>query len=177
MALVKCRECNESVSTEADACPHCGVPQQRPTPPPLPVQPSSVQPKEVIIYSDKVVVVTNLRVIIGGTTYALRNITSVRMAFTSPRIGIPVLLLLLGAFLLMLTVFPIPFHDKNYDPVAGFILSGFAIGGSILWLCSIRLKYHVDLSSASGEIHALTSKNKAYIERIVLSINEAIVRH
>lgn len=121
--------------------------------------------------------VTNLRVIIGGTTYALRNITSVRMAFASPRVGFPVLLLLFGAFLLMLTVFPIPFHDKNYDPVAGFILSGLAIGGSVLWICSIKPQYHVSLSSASGETHVLTSKDKAYIERVVLSINEAIVKH
>lgn len=25
MALVKCKECGQSVSTEADACPHCGI--------------------------------------------------------------------------------------------------------------------------------------------------------
>ena len=27
MALQPCRECGESVSTEAPACPHCGVPK------------------------------------------------------------------------------------------------------------------------------------------------------
>ena len=177
MALISCKECGESVSTEAVACPHCGAPQQRPSPPPLPVQPPPIQPKETIIYTDNAVVVTNLRVIIGGTTYALRNITSVRMAFASPRMGFSVLLLLFGAFLLMLTVFPIPFHDKNYDPVAGFILSGLAIGGSVLWLCSFKPRYHVSLSSASGETHALTSKDKAYIARIVVSINDAIVKY
>ena len=71
MALISCKECNGSVSTEAAACPHCGAPQQRPVPP--------VQPKEETIYSDNAVAVTNTRVIILGTTYTLRNITSVRM--------------------------------------------------------------------------------------------------
>jgi hypothetical protein len=33
--------------------------------------------------------------------------------------------------------------------------------------------FHVALSSASGEIHALTSQNKAYVERVVSSINKA----
>ena len=40
-----------------------------------------------------------------------------------------------------------------------------------------NFRCHVGLSSASGEIHALSSKNKADIERVVLSINEAIVKH
>ena len=51
------------------------------------------------------------------------------------------------------------------------------IVGAILWMCSAKTIYHVGLSSASGEIHALSSKNKADIERVVLSINEAIVKH
>ena len=77
MALIQCRECGQSVSTEAVACPHCGAPQQRPVPPLLPVQ-----PQEQKIYSDNVVAVTTTRVIIGGATYALRNITSVKMTYT-----------------------------------------------------------------------------------------------
>jgi hypothetical protein len=51
MALIPCKECNETVSTEAAACPHCGAPQQRPVPPPLPVA-----PKEQTIYSDNAVI-------------------------------------------------------------------------------------------------------------------------
>ena len=35
MALIKCRECGNQVSTEASACPHCGAPQ-RAVPPQLP---------------------------------------------------------------------------------------------------------------------------------------------
>lgn len=32
MALVRCRECGREVSTEATACPHCGVPDPAPGP-------------------------------------------------------------------------------------------------------------------------------------------------
>ena len=96
MALISCRECGKPVSTEAAACPHCGAPSQRPVPPLLPDITGSVRQKENIIYSDSAVAVTSTRVVIGGTTYALRNITSVKMAFSSPDIIGPVCLILFG---------------------------------------------------------------------------------
>jgi len=170
MALISCKKCGESISTEAVACPRCGEPQQRPVPPSLPVQ-----PKEETIYSDNAVAVTNTRVIIGGTTYALRNITSVEMAFTPPRIGWPILFLLFGLFILLAAFMSL--NGNTPARVGVYILSGAMIGGAFLWVCSAKTMYHVGLSSASGEIHALTSKNKAYIERVVLSINEAIAKH
>jgi len=123
------------------------------------------------------VAVTSTRVIVGGTTYALRNITSVRMALASPPAGLPILLLLFGAFLLMLTVFPIQFQYKNYDPTPGFVLSGVLVVGGIFWIFNVKPKYYMDISSNAGEIHVLTSKNKERIERIVLSVNEAIAKH
>ena len=49
--------------------------------------------------------------------------------------------------------------------------------GGILLMVTAKTSYHVNLSSAAGEVHALTSKNKSYIERVVLSINEAIVKY
>jgi len=65
MALIQCRECGKSVSTEAYVCPHCGAPRREPAsppvqPPPLIQQKSSVA--EEILYSDKVVTVTPTRV-------------------------------------------------------------------------------------------------------------------
>jgi hypothetical protein len=49
--------------------------------------------------------------------------------------------------------------------------------GGILLLVTAKTSYHVNLSSAAGEFHALTSSNRAYIEKVVLSINEAIVKY
>ena len=175
MAIISCRECGESVSTEAAACPHCGAPPQRVVPPPLPGKAPPVQQKEDIIYSDNAVAVTSTRVVIGGTTYALRNITSVKMAFSSPDFIGPVCLLLFGAFILFLTI--IPWSPQNYQPILGVISGGGVIGLGIMWMCKLKPKYHVDISSAAGEIHALTSQNKAYIERLVSSVNQAIVKY
>jgi hypothetical protein len=175
MALVSCRECGQLVSTEAVACPRCGAPQQRPAPPIIPVQPPLLKPNEETIYSDNAVVVTNLRVIIGGATYALRNVTSVKMLFTRPRLVKAILLLVIGLIILLAAF--IPLNENAPAPVGVYIIGGAMIGGAIVWMCSAKTMYHVGLSSASGEVHALTSKNRAYIERVVLSINEAIVKH
>ncbi|MGH7953124.1 MAG: DUF6232 family protein, partial [Limisphaerales bacterium] len=150
--------------------PHCGAPQQPLVPPPLP----PVQPREEAIYSDNAVVVTNMRVIIGGATYALRNITSVKMLFTPPRLVKPILLLIVGSMILLAALVPIT--DTDPVPPAVYVVAGMMILGAILWMCSVKTNYHLGLSSASGEVHALTSKNRAYIERIVLSVNEAITR-
>lgn len=167
---MKCRECSESVSTEAAACPHCGAPPQQSVPP---LPPSEF--KEETIYSDNAVIVTNMRIIIGGATYALRNVTSVKMLFTPPRLVKPILLLIVG-LLILLAAF-LPLNENAPAPAGVYVIAGAMIGGAILWMCGAKTKYHVGLSSASGEVHALTSKNKAYIERVVLSVNEAIVKH
>jgi hypothetical protein len=169
MALIPCKECNETVSTEAAACPHCGAPQRPPAPPVLPTQ-----TREETIYSDNAVAVTNIRVIIGGATYALRNVTSVKMMFTPPQLGAPILVLLGGVFFLLLAI--IPFNPNNYEPIGGVFGGGIMVA-SIIWMCCIKTRYHADLSTSAGEIHLLTSKNKAYIEKVVASINEAIVKH
>jgi hypothetical protein len=173
MALVKCRECNGAVSTEAATCPHCGAPRQ-----PLPLTPPALPPvistREETIYSDGAVTITNLRIIIGAATYALRNITSVKMLFTPPRLVKPILLLIVGLMVLLAALMPM--SEDAPAPVGVYVLAGAMIGGAILWMCKIKAKYHVGLSSASGELHALTSNNKAYIGRVVTSINEAIVK-
>jgi hypothetical protein len=170
MALISCKECNGSVSTEAAACPHCGAPQQRPVPPPLPVQ-----PKEEKIYFDNAVVVTTTRVIVGGTTYALRNITSVRMTYTPPRVLGALLLLAFGVLLLLVGFVSI--HTNAPAPIGVYLIGGAMVVGAILIMVTAKTSYHVKLSSTAGEVHALTSKNKAYIEKIVVSINDAIVKY
>lgn len=169
MALIACKECKGSVSTEAVACPHCGALQQRPSPPVL-----QSQSTEDTIYSDNTVAVTGTRVVIWGTTYPLRNITSVSTKHTPPQIVGAIVLLVIGVFILLAAFLSL--HGNAPAPIGIYIIAPAMICGAILWMSSAKTKYHVHLSTASGEIHAVTSKNKAYIEQIVLSINEAIAR-
>jgi hypothetical protein len=48
------------------------------------------------IYSDSDVSVTTARIIVSGTTYALRNITSVKMTETAGNSGCAVALIIVG---------------------------------------------------------------------------------
>ena len=173
MAIIKCNECGNSVSTEASSCPHCGAPQQMPVdaPPTMRQKPNT---QEEIIHSDSDVSVTTTRVIIRGTTYALRNITSVRMAFTPPRTGCAIILLIAG-IIYMLTALPEVFQGRAGATV--FVFAGLVTAVAVLWLRSLKKDYHVAISSSSGEANALTSKDKGYIEGVVNSINEAIVKY
>jgi hypothetical protein len=131
---------------------------------------------ECTIYSDENVNVTTARVVIHGTTYALRNITSVKMASTPANTGCAILLrqfgilMLFGAFLAFV----------GAEVGSGFVILLFAGGvltGAMFWLRACKPSYHVAIASASGESHALTSKDKQYISKVVESINDAIIQY
>lgn len=171
MALIPCRECGKSISTEAVACPQCGAPQRQSLPTIL--QRANLQ--EETLHADDNVCVTTTRVIIHGTTYALRNITSVRMTFTPPKTGCAIALLILGILFV-----PGALANISRDAAAGIpslIIAGAIISGAILWKRSLKADYHVAIASSSGETNILTSTDSAYIEYIVNSINDAIVRY
>jgi len=127
------------------------------------------------IYSDIVVSVTTERVIISGTTYALRNITSVKMTDNpAAEEGFPLVLIVVGT----LGVF-VSFGVFAHDVGSGFIwlvISGGVIAMGI-FSRSFKPSYNVTIATSSGEIRALTSKNKDYIAKIVDAINEAVVRY
>ena len=76
---------------------------------------------------------------------------------------------LLGAF--------VGFSEDVATGFVGLLVAGGILAGAIFWLKSCKAGYHVAISSASGEAHALTSKDKAYIEKVVASINDAIIRY
>jgi hypothetical protein len=99
MALISCRECGKTVSPEAVACPHCGAPQQQLVPTAVACQ-SATHPAEgshhLFGQGSSCDQHTGRH---WGTTYALRNITSVKMAFSSAQVGGLILVLLFGAFI------------------------------------------------------------------------------
>ena len=132
------------------------------------------QEKETI-YSDNNVSVTTTRVMITGTTYALRNITSVKMAMTPANKGCAIILLITGACVLLAA-----FGIMGQNAGSGFGALIFAVAilaGAIFWLRSLKPTYHVAISSSSGEARALSSGDQGYIAKIVQSINDAIVKY
>jgi hypothetical protein len=131
---------------------------------------------EEIIYSDSEVSVTTTRVIILGTTYALRNITSVKMAMTPVKQGCAIALLILGIIMLLGAFGGLSSKDVG-GAILGLLIAAGIVAGSVFWLRSLKPDYHVTIASSAGEAHALTSKDKNYISKIVESINDAIIRY
>jgi hypothetical protein len=127
------------------------------------------------IYSDNNVSITTARVIVFGTTYALRNITSVKMTETAGNSGCAVAPIVVGLISFSVAVISIA---NNTGPVLlPLLIAGGLLAGGMAWLRSVKPTFHVTIASSSGEIRALSSLNRPYIETIVGAINEAIIRY
>jgi hypothetical protein len=123
------------------------------------------------IYSDNNVSVSTSRIAVGGTTYALRNISSVKMATTPAKTGCAIALIIVGI------IWAIAIIGSKGGALGAIILGGGCIAVGVFWLRAARADYHVAITSNAGEVRALTSKDRTYIQKIVDSINEAIVRY
>lgn len=112
--------------------------------------------------------VTNTRVIIRNTTYAMANIASVRAAVTKPSRNGPILFIVFGVLALL---------GGGAGESAGIAVLGLVIGVlGVLWWMVQKPTYHVRISSASGEVDALSSPGKEHIESVIQAINEAIIK-
>ena len=178
MALIDCYECGRQISTQAPACPQCGAPrqqQQEPTlPPKVATQPPPVQQQEEMLHSDKYVKVSTARVIIRETTYALRNLTSVRMAETPGSVGGAILFIVFGLLMVLASV--AVFSDSVSAAIACMLIALGLIAVGIWQIRAAKPTYHVAITSSSGEFNAMSSQDGRYIQTVVTRINEAIVR-
>jgi len=125
--------------------------------------------KEVTYYSDdKGVRITNTRVIVSSTTYAMANISSVSTVKKPARRVLGILIAILGLIVLVVTA------------VTGSTV-GIAFGAVFLCfgvLVAVLLKpiYIARIASASGEVDAISAKEEKYIQTIVMAMNEAIIK-
>ena len=114
---------------------------------------------EKILYQDSGVTVTPTRFISGATTYAIRNVTSVREYQKTPSATAAILLILFGIVMLFA------------NPFAGVPL--VALG--VYVYRQIKTSYHVMLTTASGEASAFNSMDQKNVTKIVAALNQAIV--
>jgi len=120
--------------------------------------------EETEFYRKDHVTITNARFIVGSTTYAMNGVTSVKRGQTDPSKAGPVILAIIGIIMVF----------------AAATLMFKAIGvalviAAIAWFKSIKPEYRVFLNSSSGESQALSSTNKAYIDDVITSLNNAII--
>ncbi len=116
---------------------------------------------EQILLDESGVMVTSSRFIVPGETYVMSGVASVKTLKHSPSIKVPLILIAIGVI----------------AGVAGkeAIIGGIFLIAGIAWWILQKPKYTVVLSSASGEVEALTSKDNNFISRVVEALNETIV--
>ena len=96
--------------------------------------------------------VTNARFLAGGQTYAMAGVTSVRLIKVPRQTVLAWILIVVGLFLLLIpTIIGIIMLIKQPPPWA------------------------VGLSTASGEVNAYFTKDRAFAERVVSALNDAII--
>lgn len=114
--------------------------------------------EERVLLSDGAVAITATRAVFGATTYAIRNLTSVRSsAKTTPALAALIAFVIGGVALFSNPFFGIPI---------------LAIGGYVLW--KRKTTYTVVLATSGGETSAFESADPAQVQRIVAALNEAI---
>jgi hypothetical protein len=112
---------------------------------------------ETEIYTDNRIRVTTARIIIGGTTYALRNITSVGNATTAPDTGAPKSLVTFSLLGLMAGIIWIILdHADSIKPA--LILSVVSLAILVMsakWYRDLKPTYHLMITSSAQEADAL----------------------
>ncbi|WP_394840368.1 DUF6232 family protein [Pendulispora rubella] len=163
-----CPDCSAQVSDTAPACPRCGRPNAKAIAPYGSPQTSS---NEQTLFQDRLVTVTNVRLIIGqDTTYAMSNITSVR-ELVQPR---PTIALWIG---LAMVVMGASRCNQAESGEVGMIWAWISLLGILPLYVYVRTrpKYWVRIGTAGAETNAISSVDPQWTRTVVASINTAIV--
>lgn len=161
-----CASCGTEARPAASFCANCGKPANGSSS--ITAQPSPTS--ERVIFNQNGVFVSNSRYIVGGQTYAMAGVTSVKMFVEQPSRTGPVIAMAIGCIFALgglNGVFrgnPLPFLFG-----AGLFLLG-------LWIFRKRVPiYSVVLHSASGEQRVNQSAAREFVEEILGALNQAIV--
>ncbi|MFC2069818.1 DUF6232 family protein [Chloroflexota bacterium] len=123
---------------------------------------------EQTFYSDEEGVrITGTRAIFRNTTYTMANIASIRTNRIPPKRAGALWIILIG---LALSIIGISSYISTITIIGVIVL---LLG--ILWFWKAPSEYHIMITSASGEVSAIKSKDKDYINRIAQAMNEAII--
>ena len=137
--------------------------------------------EEIVFYDDGRNKVTNSRFIVGGQTYALSGITSVRIArtdFKPPAYKNWVGIIAFGFVAAPIAAIFTGDAFKGFMPIIQNVLSvgiGIALFKYHNTIKNPNSDYHVVTTSSSGENEALTSSDRELVQKIVNALNEAIV--
>ncbi len=163
MALIACPDCKREVSDSAQSCLGCGLPLAAVRGSPSP------QGGERVYFQDARVTVTGARAMLGGTTYAMANITSVKefVEIPSPAAAILGTILVLAGIALVV--------DSSGGSGFGWTLLLAGAACVAFWWFLINTQYWVRIGTAGAEANAIASNDAAWTRKVVAAMNEAIV--
>ena len=126
--------------------------------------------EEELLLNNYNTLVTPSRVVIRGTTYATRNISSVRAAGVPMKLGGPLLLVLIGLVVALMGDF------KDGAPSAGIIVGVGLFAAGVYSLYQRAGVTAVYVTTNAGEVRALESKDQKAMREIADAIALAIAR-
>jgi type IV secretory pathway TrbF-like protein len=119
--------------------------------------------QEEVFFDRDGVKVTNARFVVHAQTYAMNGVTSVKSHVTPPNRGGLIVAAIVGVLMVIVL------------SGAAKIL-GVAVAAGAIWMLTQQKSLHaVFLSSASGEVQALSNTDEDYINGVVNALNEALI--
>jgi Family of unknown function (DUF6232) len=123
-----------------------------------------VSETETVFFNQGGTTITSSRIVLHGTTYATRNVSSVRAASVPVKMAGPLFAIFLGLFLWGV--------GRDLQSTSSLVGIGFlAVGVFVLWQ---RFgQYALMLTTNAGEVRAVVAKDKASIQGLANSIAQA----
>jgi hypothetical protein len=130
------------------------------------MQPVTPANREKPLFHDESATVTPTRAILGGTTYAVANITSVRHQEQPGEMG-------LTLFGLCVAIVGLLLLDAYMSPAIGLVAFGLVV--VVIGVKIRKPKHWVLVCTAGAETRAVFSYDKHWTTKVVEALNQAII--
>lgn len=125
---------------------------------------------ETTYFQEGNVLITNIRAVLGTTTYPVANITSVSVGTIPPNRMIGVIIAIVGGLMAACS------FGGGRNMLGGIIVGLIILAIGILIAVLQKTRYVVKIGSAGAEKDGLVSTDQAYIQRVVEAMNQAIIK-
>lgn len=123
--------------------------------------------EEKIFFNEGGVTVSNSRFIVGGQTYAMSEITSIKSVKVDPSKT--------GPFILIFTSIAVAnkARESNIHTLPIILLFYLPLVIGLVWLFRLKPKYKIIWNISSGRVLAFARKDEEYIKNVVTALNDA----
>jgi hypothetical protein len=163
-----CVHCGSALSGEGTFCGACGKAKSLTNGSSASTAAAPALEKEVELLNANGVVVTNTRFVTPEQTFSVRGITSVLASPAPPSRALGFTVIAFGAFFFLMSL---------SSPGLGTAIGVVVLLGGLLLLGAAKGKgFVLILRSASGEVKALHSESREFVDQVAAAINRAIIQ-